>query len=40
MEDFLTTLVFLWILFVGIGVVIIMTHLMWDILRNIFRGEL
>ena len=40
MEDFLTTLVFLWILFVVIGVVIIMTHLMWDILRNIFKGEL
>jgi hypothetical protein len=40
MEDFLTTLVILWSSFMVIGIVIISSYIMWDILRNIFRGEL
>jgi len=40
MEDFLTTLVVLWSGFMGIGIVIVSTYLMWEILRNIFRCEL
>ena len=40
MEDFLTTLVVLWSSFMAIGIVISSTYIMWDILRNIFRGEL
>jgi hypothetical protein len=40
MEDFLTTLVVLWSSFMAIGVVIVSTYLMWEILRNLFTGEL
>jgi hypothetical protein len=40
MEDFLTTLFVLWSSFMAIGVVIVSTYIMWDILRNIFKGEL
>jgi len=40
MNDFLTTLVVLWSSFMVIGIVIVSTYIMWDILRNIFRGEL
>jgi hypothetical protein len=40
MEEFLTTLVVIWSSFMAIGVVIVSTYIMWDILRNIFKGEL
>jgi hypothetical protein len=40
MEDFLTTLAVLWAGFMVIGVVVVSTYMMWDILRSIFRGEL
>ena len=40
MEEFLTTLVVLWAGFMVIGIMIVSTYIMWDILRSIFRGEL
>ena len=40
MNDFLATLAVLWAGFMVIGIVIVSTYIMWDILRNIFRGEL
>ena len=40
MEDFLITLVVLWSGFMVIGIMISSTYIMWDILKQIFTGEL
>jgi len=40
MEDFLILVALLWFNFMGIGLIIVLTYMMWDILKHIFTGEL
>jgi hypothetical protein len=40
MNDFLAILAVLWAGFMVIGIVIVSTYIMWDILKQIFTGEL
>ena len=39
MEYFLTILAALWISFMSIGLIIVVTYMMWDVIRSIFKGE-
>lgn len=40
MEDFLNLVLVIWVIFMVGGMVIIATYMIWDCLRNIFKGEI